>query len=156
MSTQRSTTQAPAPDATHRAKILAWGDDGYPVIRLATAPSAVMSAELATSVTDADIDGAIAQASDAVVIYAEDSTQRPVILAVLRGPRGTQSVQDQRFTVVDDAGRTVVDAEQELVLRCGDAMLSLRADGKIKIRGLDVITRARRTHRITGGVVLIN
>lgn len=50
----------------------------------------------------------------------------------------------------------VIEAAEELTLKCGDASLDLRKDGKLMIRGKDVLTRAKRTQRIKGGTVAIN
>lgn len=51
---------------------------------------------------------------------------------------------------------TVIRAEQSLSLQCGSASLDLRADGKVMIRGEDVLVRARGTKRIKAGTVNIN
>jgi hypothetical protein len=50
----------------------------------------------------------------------------------------------------------VVESERELVLRCGAGSITLTADGKVHIRGLDVVSSAERTQRIRGGSVRIN
>ena len=52
--------------------------------------------------------------------------------------------------------RLVIEAEEELTLKCGDCSVDLRKDGKLMIRGKDVLTRAKRTQRIKGGTVAIN
>lgn len=54
------------------------------------------------------------------------------------------------------AKRVVIEAADELTLKCGDCSLDLRKDGKLMIRGKDVLTRAKRTQRIKGGTVAIN
>jgi hypothetical protein len=43
-----------------------------------------------------------------------------------------------------------------LSLKCGDASIDLRADGKVMIRGEDVLVRAKGTKRIRAGTVSIN
>jgi hypothetical protein len=50
----------------------------------------------------------------------------------------------------------VLSARTQLVLRCGQGSITLSADGKVSIRGLDVISSAERTQRIRGGAVRIN
>jgi hypothetical protein len=50
----------------------------------------------------------------------------------------------------------VIAAGASLALRCGEAALLLRSDGKAVLSGVDVATRARRMNRITGGAVAIN
>ena len=50
----------------------------------------------------------------------------------------------------------VIEAGEMLTIKCGDSSLDLRKDGKLMIRGNDVLTRAKRTQRIKGGTVAIN
>lgn len=52
--------------------------------------------------------------------------------------------------------RVVVSSEDELVLRCGKASITLTRAGKILIRGAYVSSTASGTHRIRGGTVEIN
>jgi hypothetical protein len=52
--------------------------------------------------------------------------------------------------------RVVIEASEVLTLKCGESSVDLRNDGKLMIRGNDVLTRAKRTNRIKGGSVAIN
>jgi len=54
------------------------------------------------------------------------------------------------------SARVTIEATEGLTLRCGDASVDLRADGKLMIRGEDVLLRARGTQRIKAGTVNIN
>jgi hypothetical protein len=55
-----------------------------------------------------------------------------------------------------DTRKVVVEAQQELELRCGEASVTLNAQGQILIKGTDVVSRAKRNQRIKGGSVQIN
>lgn len=50
----------------------------------------------------------------------------------------------------------VVGAGKSLTLQCGQSSIDLRADGKVMIRGEDVLVRAKGTKRIRAGSVSIN
>ena len=50
----------------------------------------------------------------------------------------------------------VMEARENLTLRCGDGSITIRADGKILIKGKDLVSHAQRTNRIKGGSVAIN
>jgi hypothetical protein len=50
----------------------------------------------------------------------------------------------------------VLTGEEEVELRCGEASISLKKNGKLVIRGAYVETRAKGTNRIKGGTVQIN
>lgn len=47
-------------------------------------------------------------------------------------------------------------AAQSLTLRCGESSLTLQADGKVLLKGDDVVVRAKGTQRIRAGHVAIN
>lgn len=50
----------------------------------------------------------------------------------------------------------VLEARHSLTLRVGDGSITLRADGKILIKGRDLVSSAQRLNRIKGGAVSIN
>lgn len=53
-------------------------------------------------------------------------------------------------------GRRVLEAEQSLTLRCGEASIELRADGRVEIYGVHVESYAEGIQRIKGAKVRIN
>lgn len=55
-----------------------------------------------------------------------------------------------------DGRRVLLEAEEELELRCGRARVLLRAPGQVTIQGLTVETNAKGLNRIFGGSVEVN
>jgi len=55
-----------------------------------------------------------------------------------------------------DGKRVVIEGEQEIVLKCGEASITLKRDGKVILRGAYVETHAKGVNRIKGGSVKIN
>ena len=55
-----------------------------------------------------------------------------------------------------DGKRVVIEGEHEVVLRCGEASITLRRDGKVVLRGAYIETTAKGLNRIRGGSVKIN
>lgn len=49
-----------------------------------------------------------------------------------------------------------IETTESLTLKCGDSSVSMRADGKLVVRGDDVLVRAKGTQRIRAGNVSIN
>jgi hypothetical protein len=86
---------------------------------------------------------------DRVLVWrADPAAERGVIL----GPVGTTSAPDGASSAAD----VVLEAERSLTLRCGEASLTLRADGRVLLRGEDVVSHAKRVNRIRGGSVAVN
>jgi hypothetical protein len=50
----------------------------------------------------------------------------------------------------------VVEARKNLTLKCGEGSITIREDGKILIKGKDLVSHAQRMNRIKGGSVSIN
>jgi hypothetical protein len=50
----------------------------------------------------------------------------------------------------------VIEARRSLTLKVGDGSITIRKDGRILIKGRDLVSHAKRTNRIRGGAVSIN
>ena len=95
-----------------------------------------------------------------LVVCAEELGQGGVILGRIRPASANQppSVppalggEPQR----DPPRELVIEAGEELTLKCGEASIKITHDGKIVIRGEHILSRAKGTQRITGGTVAIN
>lgn len=135
-----------------RVTVVGWSESGLPLVQLSELEDPV-EAQMLAQVHDQDIDRAIAGETLAYAQLVEG--EPPLIVGVTRTGRSTVA-SGARWTLVEDDGKVVVEAAESLELRCGEASITLRADGKIQVRGVDVTTRARRTQRIRGGTVLIN
>ena len=62
-------------------------------------------------------------------------------------------IQDSKLQV--EANQTI-EADTELVLRCGKSSLSLKQDGRITLRGKQVLSRADGQNRVQGASVQLN
>jgi hypothetical protein len=89
-----------------------------------------------------------------VVLLLEDSDPgRPIIVGVLQEDDPILDVQRE---AVLDGERLLLTAGKEIVLRCGNASLTLTRAGKVLIEGAYVLTRSSGVNRIKGGSVQIN
>ena len=56
----------------------------------------------------------------------------------------------------DAPDELVIEAKKTMTLRVGNGSITIRDDGKILIKGSDLVSHAQRTNRIRGGAVSIN
>ena len=56
----------------------------------------------------------------------------------------------------DAPAELVLQARKRLIVHCAEGSVELRSDGKVLIKGRDIVSRAQRTNRIKGGSVAIN
>jgi uncharacterized protein DUF6484 len=86
-----------------------------------------------------------------VVVCEDDDAARPIIIGVLQD-RPAQPSRD----VSVNGQRVCVEADAELVLKSGKASITLEGDGRIVIKGMEIVSRARGTHKVKGATVMIN
>jgi hypothetical protein len=49
-----------------------------------------------------------------------------------------------------------LEAGEQITLRCGKGSVTLRADGKVIVKGVEIVSTAQRRNRVKGGSVDIN
>lgn len=95
--------------------------------------------------------------SEIVLQFENGDPQLPIVMGLLRQPSAWPlNEQPAQVSVDADGERLLVDAKQEIVLRCGKASITLTKAGKILIRGTFISSRSSGANRIKGGSVLIN
>lgn len=86
-----------------------------------------------------------------LVLVESDAEIQGVILGRIIKP-GVDRTQDQS-RVPDEL---VVEAQKNVIIRCGAGSITIREDGKILIKGKDLVSHAQQMNRIKGGSVSIN
>ena len=87
----------------------------------------------------------------------------PVIIGIVHSalmkaaPRQEVMIQAKGSKrIVMDGQTLLLDAQEEITLRCGKSSVTLRKDGKIVVKGTDIVSRASRTNKIKGASVAVN
>jgi hypothetical protein len=96
--------------------------------------------------------GFVLVAGDAVLVWhPERSDECGVVLGRI-GP----SNAPPEPTEEGPPAELVIEATKNLTLRVGGGCITIREDGKILIKGKDLVSHAQRLNRIKGGAVQIN
>jgi len=143
--------------AAHTATIVSLTADGVPEIQLDPGTPAV-PARLAVSATRRRIEEAIANCQQAIVLFEKGDRTKPIIVGFVETLR-SDPPESERPPVIEadvDGKRVRVTAQDEIVLHCGSASVTLRRNGRVIIRGTYVESRSEGTNRIKGGQVQIN
>ncbi len=121
--------------------------EGGPIVE---APGvAAASARLLIAIEAAALVQAAEQRTPAALLFEAGDPARPLIVGLVQAP-----ITGHEARV--DGKRVVLTGEEEIELRCGEASISLKKNGRLVIRGAYVETRAKGTNRIKGGSVQIN
>ena len=134
---------------------------------LETEPPKVLWTGLSSSVTARSMVplGAATVGREVALMFEEQDPTRPLIIGLMEptSPVARTSTvhsvalpSGAPIEVTADEKRVVVEAANELVLRCGKASITLTKSGKILIQGAYVSSTASGTNRIRGGAVEIN
>lgn len=102
------------------------------------------------------------QGREALVVFEGQDRQKPIVIGLLAPEESSEpsalpaAPGTTEAMARVDGKRVRVTAEDEIVLECGEASITLRRNGRVVIRGAYVETRSRGTNRIKGGNVRIN
>jgi len=141
-------------------RIVALDPDGVRVV-FAGRPEPTVARVLG-SVPPEQLEAARLDARPILLSFLEGRADAPVIVSLASmadlQPPELPEPEEEVEVVVDGSAleREVIEAKDELVLRCGAASITLKADGTVRVTGRDITSWARRRHRIRGGSVAIN
>jgi hypothetical protein len=101
---------------------------------------------------------------EVALMFEEGDPRRPIVLGLMHVPDPAPVVSaccalhshDPAPEPESDHERLEFSAEREIVLRCGDASITLTREGKVLIRGAYLLSRSSGTNSIKGGSVQIN
>jgi hypothetical protein len=90
-----------------------------------------------------------------VLAFEQGDPARPVVIGLLREP--ARDAGEPAAVQIDADGRRVeIVARERLVLRCGQASITLTRAGKVLIEGSYVLSRATGANQIKGGSIQLN
>jgi hypothetical protein len=95
---------------------------------------------------------------EVVVLFAGGDLDAPVIMGVIE-PRAlveTPTEHQSGVAVTVDGERYLIEAEREIVLRCGDASITLTRAGKVIIKGNYILSRSTGYNKMKGAAIDIN
>jgi hypothetical protein len=97
---------------------------------------------------------ALGECEQVAVMFEQGNTSRALVLGPMAGTPA--QAPDPAHEATIDNERIIIEAGQEIELRCGEAAIILTRDGRILLRGSDITSHASTTQRIRGGSVQIN
>lgn len=94
---------------------------------------------------------------EVVLMFDDGDMARPIVMGVLRTNVDALLAEQPGHVEVQSGGdRLIVSAKAQLVLRCGKARLVLNSDGRIEIKGEEIVSEATGPNFIRGGSVQLN
>lgn len=97
-----------------------------------------------------------------LLVFDQGDSRRPIVVGLIQNSFRSSSEKEVILSSdrVDDlrvdGNRISFDAKDEIILRCGKSSLRLRRDGKIILKGAQLVSRASGENKIKGASVKIN
>lgn len=129
---------------TQLSKIVGFDDGGAPLVDV-DGTKVIARATIAVSRDDVG--------REATLTFIDGDPARPVITGLFVDPAAP--VRRRRHVKLK-AEQLDLEAATQLTLTCGKASITLHRDGKVVIRGVEVVSRASGTNRIRGGTIELN
>ena len=144
-----------APGSTGQAaRLVSIADSGQVMAALDARPGAVIPVRIGMPLDRAAL-AALIERKQRVLLLSIAGDDVPWLVSVERDLRADAPAPVQ-VTAVVDGKRVELRGEEEIVLTCGEASITLRRNGRIVVRGTYVETRSKGVNRIKGGSVQIN
>ncbi|MFO0648028.1 MAG: DUF6484 domain-containing protein [Polyangiales bacterium] len=121
----------------------------------------VHRARVLRSVDRAWLRGDDAVGREVLIVCVGGDPTCPVIVGLLEDPVESllalsSDAASRQIDVSVDGRIVTLEATHEITLRCGEASLTLHADGRVVTRGVNIVSQASEQQRIQGAVVKIN
>jgi hypothetical protein len=97
-----------------------------------------------------------------ILLFESEASSAPIILGLVSDTMGVVETSAPRCNDACprearlDGRRVILEAQDQIELRCGDSSILLRKDGRIVIRGAHLLSRASHENKIRGASVAIN
>jgi hypothetical protein len=127
-------------------------EQGMPCVQIDSLGKKAVQARSLTPLTAQDLGRQL------VLGFENGEADCPIILGLMHetAQAQTQITSRQPLHIEQNGVRTIIEATEELELRCGNAVILLQADGRIQLRGEYITSHASAGQRIRGGSVQIN
>jgi hypothetical protein len=94
---------------------------------------------------------------EVTLMFENGDPQKPIVIGRIRVPSAWPLTELPTHVEVETDGRRLtITAEDQLVLRCGEASITLHRSGKVVIRGQHIVSHATGVNRVRGGSVHLN
>lgn len=161
---QLSVTQTPEQTSGIVGQIVAINDQGQALVNF---PGAAGSPRIARSLLS-DHSAVVSEALPLSVflLFEQSDPEKPLIAGLINEspftakpaeqPQSSGTLSEQPQDVLVDGKRLTITAQDEILLRCGKSSILLRRDGKVVIKGENLISRSAASNKIKGSSVSIN
>jgi len=100
---------------------------------------------------------------EVLLVFEHGDLKRPIITALMAQPDDpnvslelVETDPEPSKDIRIDGKRITIEADDEVVIKCGPGSIQLQKDGRIILKGIRILSRAKGVNKIKGGAVRIN
>ena len=101
---------------------------------------------------------------EVLVVFQNGDRTKPIIVGLMDEPleslvqmkSAAFDLSERKKEVRIDGKRLVIEAKDEIELKCGQGSITIRKDGKIVVKGTNLLSRSAGPNRIKGGSISLN
>ncbi len=98
---------------------------------------------------------ACAPRPEVLLVFEEGRPDRPIILELLAAESRAMHLRRSKGRNSNLEGTRSLEAEDQLVLRCGKASITLRRNGRLVLRGTHIVSDSAGVNRVRGAQVRV-
>ena len=121
------------------------------------------TAKLVASLNKIELSKGEYKGREVLLVFERGNPNYPIILDLMAYPLESllslvicEGKQQKPEETLIDGKRITIEAEDEIILKCGVGCITLRKDGKIVLKGTHIASRAKGMNKIKGATVRIN
>ena len=132
-------------------------DEGRPLFQPEGAEESIPVA-IGVELSDGVIVRAIRRQRRAIVVRTADQAPRWILIGLVRDRVNEKArvAKTGRLEVTVDGEKLKLEAEHDIELKCGEASITLRYDGRIEVRGTHILSASRGPNRVKGATIALN
>jgi hypothetical protein len=130
--------------------------DGVPLVDYQGNTSGPLPAVLAVPLDRDGLQAAATAHAEAVLLFDGGDPLKPILVGLVQSTVPISPAPGKGLDVKIDGKSVSFEAREEITLRCGNASITLRKNGKVAIHGAFVESHATGTNRIKGASVKVN
>ncbi|WNO08091.1 DUF6484 domain-containing protein [Teredinibacter sp. KSP-S5-2] len=137
------------------ASLVGVNEEGRPLVSIGDAPEVVARSALSLS----ECEEVTSFPVQVIVAIESAEPAQPIITGLVRDtlfPVPGQKKSKEKYKAVVDGETVTLSAKEEIKLECGKSSILLRKDGKVIIKGVNLVSRSLATNKIKGSSVSIN
>lgn len=134
--------------------LVSWSDADGPIVDHHSNPHGPIAARTTMPLDAETAAEAIENGREVLLVFEAQRSDRPIIIGLLEEPHAR--VPSRPIVAEVDGKHVKIEAKNQITLQCGQGSITLKRDGKIIVRGTQIVTRASGANKIKGASVSIN